>query len=130
MDVETIASILIPQNKKEIWNDAARDVFTGIVYYLIENDMKTVDDLWDCLTSNNQEIADILKSNERGKRGFKYIQDVNSKQTVGVVATLTQFTKCFEILRDQTGKPFKLKNWITSGKGCLFVSNYSNSQAI
>jgi hypothetical protein len=130
LDIETITSILIPQNKKEIWNDAARDVLTGIIYYLWEQNRRTISDLWECLTCTNQEIANILQQTEHGKRGYKYIQEVDSKQTVGVIATLTQFTKCFELIRKPQGEPFTIKEWLKSKKGCLFVGNYSNSQAI
>ena len=130
LDIETITSILIPQNKKEIWNDAARDVLTGIIYYLWEQNRRTISDLWECLTCSNQEIANILQQTEHGKRGYKYIQEVDSKQTVGVIATLTQFTKCFELIRKPQGEPFTIKEWLKSKKGSLFVGNYSNSQAI
>jgi len=130
LDIETVTATLIPQNKKEIWNDAARDVLTGIIYYLWEQNQRTIADLWRCLIASNAEIANIMQQTERGKRGYKYIQEVDSKQTVGVIATLTQFTKCFEIIRKPRGKAFTLKNWLTTGKGNLYVSNYSNSQAI
>ncbi|ETR71249.1 MAG: Sigma 54 interacting domain protein [Candidatus Magnetoglobus multicellularis str. Araruama] len=130
LDIETIASILIPQNRKEIWNDAAREVLTGIIYYLWEQNRRTISDLWQCLIAENATIASILQKTERGKRGYKYIQEVDSKQTIGVIATLTQFTKCFEIIRKPKGQPFTIKDWVNKGTGNLYVSNYSNSQAI
>lgn len=128
-DIDTVAGSLIPQsisNQDPFWQDAARDVFAGILHYCYQNNKTSNKDIWDMLTADKQYIADCLKVTKGGERGYSYIQDASGKQALSVFATLMQYAKSFEYMATYDG-PFCVQEWLTDGKpGFLFITNYSN----
>ncbi len=52
MDIDAVAHSLIPQSYQQdpFWNDAARDVFSGILHYLYQNNAKTNAHIWEAVT--------------------------------------------------------------------------------
>ena len=128
-DVDAIAASLIPQsisNQDPFWNDAARDVFAGILHYLYQQGKTTNADIWAAVTADKKEIAKWLSKTRGGERGYRYIEDASSKQAMAVFAVMMQFVKSFEYMAAADG-PFSVKNWLLDGKpGFLFITNYSD----
>ncbi len=128
-DVDAIAASLIPQtisNQDPFWNDAARDVFAGILHYLYQQGKTTNRDIWEMVCSPLADIAKKLKNTKGGERGYNYIQDASAKQALSVFAVLMQYVKSFEFMAAADGA-FCVKDWLSDGKpGFLFITNYSD----
>ena len=128
MDIDAIAHSLIPQaySQEPFWNDAARDVLSGILHYLYRNNLKSNRDIWDAVTAPGKEIAEWLKSTPGGQRGYRYIEDASSKQAMSVFSVMMQYAKAFEFMAMADGD-FSIRNWLESDKpGFIFVTNYSD----
>lgn len=130
MDVDAITSSLIPpsiSSSDPFWNDAARDVLAGIMHFLYKSDHKTNKWIWELVTADGSIINQNLKSIPEGQRGYRYIEDASSKQALSVFSVMMQYAKCFEFMASNDGD-FTLQNWLDSGKGMIFITNYSSVQ--
>jgi type IV conjugative transfer system coupling protein TraD len=128
MDIDAIAHSLIPQaySQEPFWNDAARDVFSGILHYLYQNNLRSNKDIWNAVTAPGKEIAEWLKSTPGGQRGHRYIEDASSKQAMSVFSVMMQYVKAFEFMAMADGD-FSIRHWLESDKqGFIFVTNYSD----
>lgn len=129
-DVDALAASLIPppiSNSDPFWNPAARGVFSGILHYLFQNNLRNNSELWKLLTADAQEIADKLKHTKGGEAGYRYITQnaKNSKQAEGVLAVMMQYTKCFEYMAGNDGD-FQITDWLYNGKGIIYITNYAD----
>ena len=128
MDIEAIASSLIPPSittNDPFFINGARDLLTGILHYLYEQDLRTNQDIWGLITSSITHIEQCLSDVEGAERGHAYIQDASSKQALGVHSTLMQYASCFEYMADTDGD-FSISAWLNNNdSGMIFVSNYS-----
>jgi len=130
MDIDSIAYSLIPPayQADPFWNDAARDVFAGIMHYLYQQRRRTNRDIWEAVTAPGKDIAGWLKKTKGGERGYRYIEDASSKQAMGVFAVMMQYTKSFEYMAKSDGN-FSLREWVNESKdGLIFVTNYEDVQ--
>lgn len=128
MDVDAISASLIPPagQADPFWNDAARDVFAGILHYLYQSNKRTNKDVWEAVTAPCKDIAAWLQKTKGGERGYRYIEDASSKQAMSVMAVMMQFAKAFEYMSDSDGD-FSIKKWLESQQaGFIFVTNYSD----
>lgn len=132
MDVDSISVSLIPpsvSNTDPFWNDAARDVFAGVLHYLYQQNMKSNTDIWSAVTASARDINMWLKNTKGGERGYRYIEDASSKQALSVLAVLMQYVKSFEYLSKTSGD-FSLKKWLTDDNGgFLFITSFSDIEA-
>ncbi len=105
MDIDAIAHSLIPQALMgdPFWNDAARDVFAGILHYLYQGGAKSNADIWKEITAPGIDIAERMNHTVGGQRGCRYIEDPTSKQALSVFSVLMQFTKSFEYMSKLDG---------------------------
>lgn len=129
-DVDAIAASLIPPSvsaENPFWTSAARGVFSGILHYLYQNNQRNNKELWKLLSADAQEIATKLKNTKGGEAGYRYITQnaENSRQAEGVLATLMQYTKCFEYMADNDGD-FKIDSWLKKGRGIIYITNYED----
>lgn len=132
-DIQLISASLIPPSggtgaaaQDPFWNNAARDVFSGILYRLYSEGATTNADVWRAITSEAEIVANMLKDTRGGEAGYTYIQDASGKQALGVLATMMQFVRGFEFLADADG-PFCISDWLRDGKpGFIFVTNYED----
>ena len=128
MDIEAIASSLIPPSittNDPFFINGARDLLTGIIHYLHEQNQRTNQDIWNLITTSITHIEQCLRDVKGAERGHSYIQDASSKQALGVHSTLMQYASCFEYMADTDGD-FSIATWLNSNqKGMIFVSNYS-----
>ncbi|MBF0558678.1 MAG: type IV secretion system DNA-binding domain-containing protein [Nitrospirae bacterium] len=129
MDIDAIAHSLIPQaaTGDPFWNDAARDVFAGILHYLYQGGAKTNADIWKEITAPGEQITDRMNHTVGGQRGCRYIEDPSSKQALSIFSVMMQFTKSFEYMSGADGS-FSIFDWLESGKGWIFVTNYADVQ--
>ena len=128
MDVDAVAHSLIPQahSQDTFWNDAARDVFSGILRYLHQNKLRSNRDIWNAVTAPGKEISEWLKSTPGGQRGYRYIEDPSSKQAMSVFAVMMQYAKAFEYMALADGDS-SIGKWLESNKpGFIFVTNYAD----
>jgi hypothetical protein len=130
MDIDAVSSSLIPptiSSSDPFWNDAARDVFAGILHYLFSDQLTSNQDIWDMVTAEGHHIAKCLKDTRGGERGFRYIEDAGSKQAISVFSVLMQYAKCFEYMAQNDGD-FSLTSWLNNGTGMIFITNYADVQ--
>lgn len=129
MDIDAIAHSLIPPAymADPFWNDAARDVFSGILHYLYQAGTKTNADIWKAVTAPGVQITERMNQTAGGQRGYRYIEDAGSKQAISVFSVMMQFTKSFEFMAKADGS-FSIVDWLQSGKGWVFVTNYADIQ--
>ena len=130
MDVDAQAASLIPQSiaaNDPFWNDAARGVYSGCLYFLYQNEMRHNDQLWRLLTAEPRELADCLSRTRGGEAGYRYItQNVeNSRQAESVLAVMMQYTRCFEYMAGTEGS-FSIDSWLKKGSGLIFITNYED----
>lgn len=126
-DIDAIAQSLIPRAEKEdtaFFNDASRDVFSGILHYLWQQNKRTNADVWRAVSAPAKTIHAMLSSIEQGKAGLRHIEDASSKQALGVLSTMMQYTKAFYYLSAVNGN-FSVTEWLRdeNKKGWIFVVN-------
>jgi len=127
MDIDAMAASLIPHSISQhdtFFPDAARDVFAGILYYLYHLNMRSNSDIWDMVTSDASQILQYLRSIPEGRGAAKHIELPGSTQSQGVFGTLMEYAKALKYMA-QTDGPFRIKDWLHSGEGMIFVTNYS-----
>lgn len=128
MDIDAVAHSLVAQAYMQdpFWNDAARDVFSGILHYLFQNNARSNANIWEAVTAPISEVARMLKSVRGGERGYVYIQDASSKQAMSVVAVMMQYVKSFEYMSKADG-PFSIIKWLNDpSPGSIFITNYAD----
>lgn len=125
MDIDAASHSLIPPaySGEPFWNDAARDVFAGVLHYLYQNNLKSNADIWSAVSSPVSDISDWLKKTPGAERGYVYIQDASGKQALSVMAVLMQYVKAFEYMTACEGD-FSVNDWVSNGKGWIFITNY------
>lgn len=129
LDINVMASSLIPSvyTGDTFWNDAARGVFSGILHYLWQHDLKTNSDIWRGVTAPGEAIHNWLKTTPEGQTGFRFIEDASSKQALSVFATMMQYTSAFEYMSSQNTSDFSLTEWLSNNEpGFIFVTNQSD----
>jgi len=130
MDIDAVSSSLIPpslQNSNPYWNDAARDVFAGMLHYLFQEGFRYNKEIWSMITSETEHIVACLAQTPGGARGLKHIEDINSRTTSGILSVLMQYAKCFEYM-SANDSDFRIKEWLNNSKGMIFISNHADVQ--
>jgi len=128
MDIDAVAHSLVAQSYMQdpFWNDAARDVFSGLLHYLYQNNARSNSDIWAAVTAPIAHVANWLKKTKGGERGYVYIQDASSKQAMSVVAVMMQYVKSFEYMSKADGA-FSITEWLSDPKpGTIFITNYAD----
>jgi len=131
MDIDSVSTSLIPPafGEQAFWNDAARDVFAGILHYLYKNNAKTNANIWAAVTAEGIKIADWLKHTQGGERGYRYIEDASSKQALSIFSVMMQYVKSFEYMSSVDGS-FSIKDWLLNkDKGFIFITSYADVEA-
>ncbi|MGB9878348.1 MAG: type IV secretion system DNA-binding domain-containing protein [Candidatus Pelagibacter ubique] len=134
-DIDSIATSLIPPSyyQDKFWVDAARDVFSAILYYLKITGEHTNEAIWSMVSKTEPEMLELMSQAvaqgiEPGKRALGYLAGYERGSKVGadVLSTMRQYTNCFLYMRHLEGG-FSLKRWLdTDGSSFMFVVNYAN----
>ncbi len=125
MDIEAIATSLIPpaMQADPYWNDAARDVFSGILQYCWINNLKTNKDVWKLVSTDVRTLSNLMKDTPGAEAAYIAIQDGSSKQAMSVISVMMRFAKAFKYLASIEGD-FSIKKHLEEGKGNVFVTNF------
>lgn len=122
-DISAVTGSLIPQGggEEHFWCAAAQDVLRGVISGLNPQGKSNNEDLWKALSSKIQNIAKLCDSTDQGAAGFKYIEDVSSKQALIVGAVLMSYVSWLEFACNGSG--FSLRKWLDDPKGSfLFIT--------
>jgi type IV secretory pathway TraG/TraD family ATPase VirD4 len=133
-DIDSIATSLIPPSYREdkFWVDAARDIFSAIVYYLFITGQRTNEALWQYVSLTEGELLEVMQQAvaqgcEVARRALGYLQgyEKGSKVASDTLSTMKQYTNCFYYTR-HLGNDWSLKKWLSEeGSSFLFITNYS-----
>ena len=133
-DIDSIATSLIPPSYREdkFWVDAARDVFSAIVYYLYVTGQRSNEALWQHVSLTEGELLELMQQAisqgcEPARRALGYLQgyERGSKVASDTLATMKQYTNCFYYTR-HLQNDWSLKKWLSeNGSSFLFITNYS-----
>ncbi len=134
-DIDSIAASMIPPSWREdkFWVDAARDVFSSILYYLKTTGQETNRAIWDHVTKTEAEMLELMQTAvaqgiEPAKRALGYLQgyEKGSKVASDVLSTMRQYTNCFQYMTHLESQ-FSIKRWIESDHGgFIFITNYES----
>lgn len=129
MDIESVATSLIPQSMGQdaFWDTAARSVFAACLLDLHRQGMRKNSDIWKAVSAPALEIEKRLRA-PGCERGYRFIEDADSKMAKSVLAVLMQYAQTFEHMGDDEDD-FTVDAWLTNGKGgCIFVTSYAEVQ--
>jgi type IV secretory pathway TraG/TraD family ATPase VirD4 len=129
MDIESVATSLIPQSmgQDSFWDTAARSVFAACLLDLHRQGFRKNSDIWKAVSAPAAEIEKRLRA-PGCERGYRYIEDADSKMAKSVLAVLMQYAQTFEYMGDEEDD-FTVDSWLTNGKGgCIFVTSYAEIQ--
>lgn len=134
-DVDSIANSLIPESYHDdrFWVNAARDVFSSILYYLKQVRQESNKAIWEHVTRTEQEMLNLMQlvvtsGIEHAKKALGYLQgyEKGSRVASDVLSTMRQYTNCFQYMTHLENK-FSIKKWLESdGGGFVFITNYAN----
>ncbi|MCS7214963.1 MAG: type IV secretion system DNA-binding domain-containing protein [Thermodesulfovibrio sp.] len=134
-DVDSIATSMIPESFREdkFWIDAARDVFSSIIYYLKMTKQETNQAIWEHVTKTEQEMLQLMQQAvasgvEHAKKALGYLQgyEKGSKVASDVLSTMRQYTNCFQYMT-HLQSDFSIKKWLENDSaGFIFITNYAN----
>lgn len=132
MDIESFAHGLIPEaapGGDPFWNNAARDIFTGILRYCHANRKTTNKDIWETVILPNSYLLTILSTTKGGEAGAKHLADPYGKTAGSIMSNLMQYVKIFDYMSSMEGN-FSITEWVTnkSMSGTIFITNYANLQ--
>ncbi|MGB9760554.1 MAG: type IV secretion system DNA-binding domain-containing protein, partial [Thermoproteota archaeon] len=131
-DVDSISMSLIPSSMRDdkFWVDAARDVFSSILFYLKYTKQETNHHLWHyCSLSEedmlNQMIIAVNQGVEIAKRALGYLlgYEKGSKVASDVLSSMRQYTNCF-FYTSHLKNEFSLKQWLEEEGGFLFIVGF------
>jgi type IV secretory pathway TraG/TraD family ATPase VirD4 len=131
MDIDAFAYALIPQTSSNdpYWNNAARDVFTAILRYCWNNNLKTNAGIWQIATMPNDMLYEMLSNTHGGQIAAKHLEDPQGKTAMGVMSNMIQYVKVFEYMTSMDGD-FSIRRWVSNHDeaGMIFVTNYAKLQ--
>ena len=106
-------------NHDKFWEDAAKIVFSETAMK-IQAENKSLKEFLDILAK--EDLSETQKYLE-GSYGASLVDKSADKMAVSIRATLINSVYPFEVLREEKGKNFSIRNWIKmEEKGFLFLS--------
>ena len=134
-DIDSIATSMIPPSQRQdsFWIDAARDVFSSILHYLVVSGNRNNAAIWNLVSYTEPDMLDLMRQAveqgiEPAKRALGYLQgyEAGSKVASDTLSTMRQYTNCFYYMRHLKNE-FSVKKWLDEdGSSFLFISNYAN----
>ncbi|WP_366934812.1 MULTISPECIES: type IV secretion system DNA-binding domain-containing protein [Thermodesulfovibrio] len=134
-DVDSIATSMIPESfqNDKFWVDAARDVFSSILYFLKVTGNESNQAIWEHVTKTEPEMIQLMQQAvasgiEAAKRAQGYLQgyEQGSKVASDVLSTMRQYTNCFQYMTHLSSE-FSIKKWLENDQpGFIFITNYAN----
>lgn len=129
IDIEAFAWALIPNamTGEPFWNNAARDIFTGVLYYCYYNNKRTNKAIWDTLNLPNSVLYALLRQTTGAEQGAKHLEDPEGRTALNIMSNLMTFVKSFQFMQHMNGD-FSITSWLTDPKNnsLIFITNYAN----
>lgn len=129
IDIEAFAWALIPNamTGEPFWNNAARDIFTGVLYYCYYNNKRTNKAIWDTLNLPNSVLYALLRPTSGAEQGAKHLEDPEGRTALNIMSNLMTFVKSFQFMQHMDGD-FSITSWLTDSKNnsLIFITNYAN----
>lgn len=131
MDLDAFAEALIPEatTGDPFWNDAARKVFSAILRYCWQNNLRTNKDIWRVATAPNESLYELFLNAKGCEVGAAYLQDPNGKTANGIMSNMLTYAAVFEYMQHMDGS-FSITKWVENNdkNGLIFVTNYARLQ--
>jgi hypothetical protein len=132
--ITAFASSLIPFSisKNDVfWQDAARAVMTGCMFWLYKKGARTNAAIWEILTEPTDKVLNKLKTIPEGARAVRFLEKPGSNQALGVMATLMQYAMTFEWLGTISGD-FSITDWLQDEreKTVIYLSSNDDLQDV
>lgn len=134
-DIDSIATSMIPESYRDdkFWIDAARDIFSSVLYYLKVTKQESNLSIWEHVTKTEPEMISLMQQAvasgiEQAKRAYGYLQgyEKGSKVASDVLSTMRQYTNCFQYMT-HIHNEFSIKKWLENDQpGFIFITNYAN----
>lgn len=134
-DIDSVATSMIPESyhQDKFWVDAARDVFSSILYFLKVTGQESNQSIWQHVTLTEEKMIELMKTAveqgvEHAKRAQGYLQgyEKGSKVASDVLSTMRQYTNCFQYM-SHLNSDFSIKKWLENDQpGFIFITNYAN----
>jgi len=118
------ASFIPPIERSEgveaYFRDAARDVLSSVFLVARAEGVMENRGLWEVISGGIEEVVKFLKRHPLGRKGLGHLVKTDSNQAAGIMSTLMQFCRVFEIMPD--GEAVSLRSWVRKdGPGFLFL---------
>lgn len=131
-DIAAFAAALIPEaipGSEPFWNNAAREVFVGILHYCYANGKRTNRDIWETIILPNKDLYELLLGTSGGEVGAKHLADPDGRLAGSIMSNMLQYVKIFEYMSSIKGD-FSITDWVTdkSQTGMIFLTNYAKLQ--
>ena len=131
-DIEAFAHALIPEampGSEPFWNNAAREIFVGVLFYCYANNKRTNRDIWETVILPNKYLYELLLGTRGGEVGAKHLADPDGRLAGSIMSNMLQYVKVFEYMSSMDGD-FSIKDWVTdkSQVGTIFLTNYAKLQ--
>ena len=128
MDLEAFGAALIPDviSGEPFWNNAARDIFVGVLRYCYVNNIRTNKAIWETVTLRNAQLYGIFRATPGCEVAAKYLEDPDGKTATSIMSNLMQFVKIFDYMQNMAGD-FSIRRWVEdkSANSMIFITNYA-----
>ena len=132
LSINALAMSLIPDEpatSSKYWAKGCRGVLTGILLWLCAKNKRTNKDLWDMCCEGSKDIEKKFREVPECREYAKHLEGGDKSMRMGdLMATFSTQTEAFSYLVDSDGD-FSFKDWVTNGKGFLFIANKPSQQA-
>ncbi len=125
MDIDSIAVSLLPTppSGDPYWVNAAREVFAGILLYLLKTKQGNNEQIYRMITSGCETIKVCLEQTPGAEAGLAHIMHPGQKQSDSVLSVMMEKLAFFKYLKNSDGD-FSISNWFQQQGGrILFLSN-------
>jgi len=127
-DILSVVSSLVPtpSNREDpFWKNASKDILTGCLLSLYEQNKKSNKDIYELVTADNETIEEALKNSALTQRYTHVFSKSNQKTLNSIMSVFRTYTSCFEYLKDIDGD-FSIKEWVEKSSKTIFVQNREN----
>ncbi len=124
-DFDALAKSLVPEThvRERFFNDAARNIFAGILRYCHANGLTDNQHIWNILRLPVEQLRNKLSN--INSEAVIYLSENQGGVTQSIMSSLIRYAKIFRYLQNPGKKEsFSLRNWVNSpGKGTIFLTN-------
>jgi hypothetical protein len=120
-DAEAIAESMIPPldipGADEIWRDAPRCIFMGLILWCVKNNKRTLADLYIVFCADSVTIQKYINETEGAESAKRYLEEPTGKLCQSVMSCLAKEVKCLSLINSNATKQFNIDEWLESEDG-------------